>query len=77
MAKRFYIIHCSYDSDLYPEMDQKLKDTVGRRSDGSGMGCGARDISWYFNHSAQAWEVFKKLRKKRNLTELTLSTQFD
>ena len=57
----------------YPELDEKLENIMGKYSDASGLGFGQRDAAWYFKHSKQAFEKFKRLRKLRNLDTIQVT----
>ena len=59
-----YRIDLSYNADLYfddYQTDSTYSKVVGRRSDGSGMGMGERDMSWTLSSKKRAISVFEKL----------------
>ena len=79
MSKRQkeYSLNVTYDAQLYPEMDNKLEKLIGFESSGSGMGFGSRDVQWYFLHSRDAFEKFKRLRKMKGVLEISLKFNRD
>jgi hypothetical protein len=65
-------VNASYDAQYYPEKDGQLEKIVGRSSNGSGMGMGERDLSWYCGNLNAAMVIFRKLLRVKKLTSLSL-----
>jgi hypothetical protein len=69
--KTEYLLQVSYPSDFYylhgynhpRSWDSKIETTVGRLSDGSGMGFGRRDLDFQFKTKRGALNACKKLAK--------------
>jgi hypothetical protein len=53
----------NYEASLWPQMDEVIKQAVGRSSNFSGMGCGLRDHGWNCESEIDAHRVARSLRK--------------
>ncbi len=62
-SKTYRVVVCYHGYDVGYE--RELEATVGRRSDGAGLGFGVRDIDWHFKTKAAAEKAVKKLRRFR------------
>lgn len=71
MSKYYFSV--SYDIQYYPELDDKLEKLVGRHSDGSGMGMGERDISWYLSSKKRVLEVFSRISPLKQVRDFNIS----
>ena len=56
-------IEVSYAGRYYPCMDEIIEKIAKRESDGSGMGLGERDLSFYFKTKKQAEKFASDLDK--------------
>ena len=65
-----YRVSASYRDYLYPDYDAKVTKLVGRKSDGSGMGFGERDVDFLFGTLAGALTAFKKLIRDHNIVSV-------
>ena len=71
----YFRVSCRYMANRYPAFDNKLETVVVRKSTGSGMGVGLRDMSWTWSKLTPAQNAFVKLNKIRNILDLTLEKE--
>lgn len=71
-----YQIIVDYPSKYYDKFDTLIKKTLKKDSDGSGMGFGQRDLSFYYRTLPAAIKAFQKLNKLRLIARITLEKAY-
>lgn len=67
-----YCVSITYAAKHYPKLDAKIETKLGL-PDGSGLGAGVRDLTWYFSLEKGAVLFFKKAKTKLKGMPLTLT----
>ena len=58
-----WLVEMSYPAKFYPDMDDHIQKTMKKYADSSGMGFGARDLTWTFKREKEAIAFAKKLQR--------------